>query len=39
VGGIWRHEERDVIVKRHDEVSDIKPVIFVELAAPKEQVT
>ncbi len=35
VGGIWRREPRDVIVKVDDEVSDIKPLIFAELAAPK----
>ncbi len=39
VDGIWRREPRDVIVKQNDEVSDIKPLIYAELAAPKEQVT
>ena len=39
VGGIWRTEPRDVIVKVDDDPSDLEPMLHAELAAPKEQVT
>ena len=39
VGGIWRREKRDVIVKVDDEPSNLEPVIYAEFTPPKEQVT
>ncbi len=39
VGGIWRTGPRDVIVKVNDEPSDRGPLIYTDLAVPKEQVT
>ena len=37
VGGMWRREARDVIVKVDDEPSDIEPTIYAASRAPADE--